>query len=118
MAEQLSKEYRKSSDDTLTPFADRYQTIANELSDLSKTVKTDLTSYNQEINSSSMGIVDASVMDCVSCIAWIVVNAAFDPTCDVCIACAVAGSLIWFIIIGCIAVCGLCILGAVFFRKS
>jgi rhodanese-related sulfurtransferase len=67
VADQIGKEYKKSSDPTLKQFADRYQTIATELNSFSDLVKKDLASYDKEVEIVTAVISDPSISDCLGC---------------------------------------------------
>jgi rhodanese-related sulfurtransferase len=112
VADQLGKEYKKSSDQTLKQFADRYQTIATEMSSFSDLVKNNLSQYDKEVESSAALIADANEMDCVSCAFYIVVNVSlFDPICGLCVfSLGVAVATVAAILLA-IGLCGACVLG-------
>jgi hypothetical protein len=89
---KLGKVYEKSVDDQLTIFAERYYTMAEEVKNLSRVIKTQLPSYDKTILFSDAAIEDGVWSDyctifcpilgaalCASCIA------GFAPGCVLCV---------------------------------
>jgi rhodanese-related sulfurtransferase len=112
VSKKLSNEYNKSPDSALNVFGARYSTIASEFALLSRMVKTNLSSYDNEILRSTAVIAD----DAVSCLACqIGLTALIGGGCIVIciltvgIACAICLSYGWAIrIIGSVGVGAFC----------
>lgn len=87
--------------------------MEEEAKGLSKLVEKQLQEYNKEILDSSAILMDADICNCVFCLITIFLElAGLNPSCAICAACVAAAGLIWFLILGCIAVCTFCIVSA------